>query len=364
MEIVQAWFRRYFSDPQVVILALFLVAGFALVITFGNMLAPVLAGVVIAYLLEGVVSALERRHVPRMAAVLVVFFAFMLFFVFALFGLLPILSTQLAQLLQQLPNMVTKGQQALLRLPDLYPNFITGQQVGEIMAGIRGELAAWGQHALSVSVASVVGFIALLVYVVLVPVLVFFFLKDKHRIIHWVTQYLPKERALAATVWNDVNAQIGNYVRGKVWEIIIVGVASYATFAIMGLQYAALLATLVGFSVIIPYIGAAVVTAPVAVIAYFQWGWGAEFAYLVIAYGIIQTLDGNILVPLLFSEVVNLHPVAIIVAVLVFGGVWGFWGVFFAIPLATLVQAVLKTWPRAPVEPPEAEAQAQSAANR
>jgi putative permease len=57
-------------------------------------------------------------------------------------------------------------------------------------------------------------------------------------------------------------------------------------------------------------------------------------------------LDGNVLVPLMFSEAVNLHPVAIIVAILVFGGLWGFWGVFFAIPLATLVQAVLNAWPR------------------
>jgi putative permease len=63
------------------------------------------------------------------------------------------------------------------------------------------------------------------------------------------------------------------------------------------------------------------------------------------AYLVIQALDGNVLVPLLFSEVVNLHPIAIIVAILVFGGLWGFWGVFFAIPLATLVQAVLKAWP-------------------
>lgn len=64
------------------------------------------------------------------------------------------------------------------------------------------------------------------------------------------------------------------------------------------------------------------------------------------AYGIIQALDGNVLVPFLFSEVVNLHPVAIIVAVLFFGGLWGLWGVFFAIPLATLIKALLSAWPR------------------
>ena len=134
-------------------------------------------------------------------------------------------------------------------------------------------------------------------------------------------------------------------MRGKVWEIFIVGAASYATFTLMGLNYALLLATIVGLSVIIPYIGAAVATLPVALIAWFQWGWSADFGWLLFAYGVLQALDGYLLVPLLFSEVVNLHPVAIIIAILVFGGLWGFWGVFFAIPLATLVNAVLHAWP-------------------
>jgi putative permease len=82
-------------------------------------------------------------------------------------------------------------------------------------------------------------------------------------------------------------------------------------------------------------------------VAWFQWGWSSDFIYLGITYLVIQAIDGNVLVPLLFSEVVNLHPVAIIVAILVFGGLWGFWGVFFAIPLGTLVKAVLTAWPRA-----------------
>jgi putative permease len=72
---------------------------------------------------------------------------------------------------------------------------------------------------------------------------------------------------------------------------------------------------------------------------------GAEFGYVMIAYAIIQILDGNLLVPLLFSEAVNLHPVTIIISVIFFGGIWGLWGVFFAIPLATLVKAVLNAWP-------------------
>jgi putative permease len=149
-----------------------------------------------------------------------------------------------------------------------------------------------------------------------------------------------------------MDAQIGNYIRGKFNEIIIVGSVSFVVFQLMGLNYAPLLAMLVGVSVIIPYIGAAVVTLPIAFVAYFQWGLSSDFVWLMIWYAVIQFLDGNVLVPILFSDAVNLHPVAIISAILVFGGMWGFWGVFFAIPLATLVKALINVWPTTSTEEP------------
>ncbi|MCK5042207.1 MAG: AI-2E family transporter, partial [Sphingomonadales bacterium] len=145
-------------------------------------------------------------------------------------------------------------------------------------------------------------------------------------------------------VWKEVLARTGDYARGKVYEIIIVGVSAWLVYMFLGLQFAAFLALITGLSVIIPYIGAALVTLPVAFVALFQWGAGSESLIAVMAYLILQALDGNVLVPLLFSEVVKLHPNAIILAVLVFGGIWGLWGVFFAIPLATLANAVINAW--------------------
>ncbi|MES9881422.1 MAG: AI-2E family transporter [Sedimenticola sp.] len=338
-------FKRYFSDPEVLFLALLLIVGFAVVITMGDMLAPVLASLVIAYLLEGVVAITEKRSVPRLAAVLIVFIAFMLFLVLILFGLLPQLSRQMTQLFQQIPSMITEGQALLMRLPERYPEVVSVAQVQEIIGVLRQEITVMGQAVLSLSLSSVVGMITVLVYLILMPLLVFFFLKDKRLILDWVVGFLPTQRQFADAVWKDVNRQIANYVRGKFWEIVIVGATSFVTFTFMGLQYAVLLGVLVGLSVIIPYIGAAVVTFPVLLIAWFQWGSGSDFIWLTVAYFTIQALDGNVLVPLLFSEVVNLHPVAIIVAILVFGGLWGLWGVFFAIPLATLVQALITAWP-------------------
>lgn len=345
MNYITAWFQRYFSDPQAMLLVVLLGVGFGVVLTMGDMLGPVLTAVVVAYLLEGIIRLMERRGAPRFRVVLLVYTGFLAFLAFLLFGLTPLLWAQTVELARELPNYIQRGQDALMRLPQHY-SFISQEQITEVMQALRGELLQMGQHILSISLSSIPGVITLVVYLVLVPLLVFFFLKDKVLLIGWVTSLLPKERSLATAVWVEVDQQIGNYIRGKFWEVLTVGVSTFVVFAFMGMKYSMLLAALVGLSVIVPYIGAAVVTFPVAAIAYFQWGWSSEFAWLMVAYGVVQALDGNVLVPLLFSEVVNLHPVAIIVAVLVFGGLWGLWGVFFAIPLATLVNALISAWPR------------------
>ena len=349
MELLKDWFKRSFSDPQVVILGLFLVIGFSVIIGLGKWLAPIFASLVIAYLLYGVVNLLLRFGVPKTLAVVLVFLLFMAVLLFLLLGLLPIVTSQLTQLVQQVPDYIVRGQALLMQFPQNYPQLVSEEQMNGIITQLGQEIASLGQQALGWSLSSLGSIVTLVVYLVLLPVLVFFFMKDKDMMTSWATQYLPEERTLVTTVWTEAEAQIANYVRGKVVEIVIVGAVTYVTFLILGLQYSALLATLVGFSVLIPYVGAAVVTVPIALIAYFQFGWGWEFGNVMIAYGIIQALDGNLLVPLLFSEVVNLHPVAIILAILFFGGLWGFWGIFFAIPLATLVQAVIRSWPRPPV---------------
>ena len=345
MELITNWFRRHFSNPQVVFLALFLGILFLIVVVMGKMVAPILIAIVIAYLLEGLVRALESRGVPRLLAVVAVVVAFLVFVVLVLFGLVPLVSTQSTQLVQQIPLMLMKGQTALQQLPDNYPDIISIEQVTEMVSAVRMEITSLGQRALSLSISSVVGALTILVYLVIVPILIFFFLKDKRIIVAWIRRFVPSESQFAEQVWVDVDRQIGNYVRGKFWEFIIVWLVCVVVFSFLGLDYAMLLAVCVGLSVLIPYVGAAVVTVPVVLVAWFQWGWSGDLMWVVIAYLIIQLLDGNVLVPLLFSEVTNLHPIAIIAAVLIFGGIWGVLGGFFSIPLATVVQAILSAWP-------------------
>jgi putative permease len=345
IEFLKAWYDRNFSNPQAVILVLMILLGTIIVLYWGDILAPVLASMVIAYALEGIVKRLNNFGSPRILAVIFTVFVFVASLLIILLGLVPLVTRQIASFVRDFPYILDKIQQRIIALPERYP-LISDMQVNEVITTINNELVAFGQKAVSYSLASAGNLFTMMVYLIVIPLLVFFMLKDKDKIITWFTRFLPREHGLAYTVWKDVDVKMGNYIRGKLLEIMIVGVAAYIPFELMGLNYAATLSLFIGLSVIIPYVGAIAVTIPVALIAWFQWGPGDSFLYVMIIYLVIQALDANVLVPLLFSEVVNMHPVAIIISVLVFGGLWGVWGVFFAIPLATLVQAVINAWPR------------------
>lgn len=346
LEVLKRWYQTRFSDPDAVTLFLLLVFCFTIIWLFGDLLAPLLVALVMAYLLEWPVARLQKVGLSRTLATSVILILFIAVAVASLLGLIPTLVSQGINLAKEAPAMLTHAQDYVRTLPDKYPELIDVSLVETVIDNIRQRILSGGEHLVSASLSSLVNVVAIMIYLILVPLMVFFMLKDKRVLIGSLRRFLPRNRTLVNRVWVEMNNQIINYIRGKVIEILIVGIATYVPFALMGLRYSVLLAVAVGFSVLIPYIGAAVVTVPVAMVALFQWGLTPEFAWLMVAYLVIQALDGNLLVPVLFSEAVNLHPVAIIIAVLVFGGLWGFWGVFFAIPLATLVKAVINAWPK------------------
>lgn len=345
LDVISRWYNRRFSDPDAVTLALILCALFAIVIFLGDILAPVIVSLVLAYLLEWPVARLAAVGVRRSISVIAVIILFTCLSITLLLGLIPNIWHQMTNLITEIPNIIQGGQNYLLNLPAEYQGVVNPEQVKNISDSLRDQLVKTGQGLVSASLNSLVTLVTLLIYLVLVPLLVFFMLLDKDKLLKQTLRFLPRKRKLANRVWGEMNQQIGNYIQGKVIEILIVGGVSVVAFLLLDLRYAVLLGVGVGLSVLIPYIGAAVITIPVAVVALFQFGISPEFWYVIIVYAVIQALDGNLLVPLLFSQAVNLHPVFIIVAVLFFGGIWGFWGVFFAIPLATLVKAVINAWP-------------------
>ncbi|WP_261815735.1 AI-2E family transporter [Vibrio gallicus] len=343
-KMLSQWYYRRFSDPHAVSLVVIILAGFITIYFFGSLIAPLLVAIVLAYLLEWPVTKLVKFGLPRSVAVVCVLLVFISLVLISMIGIIPTIWQQIGNLINDVPSMYVELLGYIHSIPERYPEFATITNVETIFGDVKNQVMGMGETIVKGSLASLVSLATVGIYLILVPLLIFFLLKDKEQMLSALGGVLPQNRNLAYKVWVEMNQQISNYIRGKVLEILIVGLASYVTFYLLDLRYSALLALAVGLSVLIPYIGAAAVTIPVAIVGLFQWGLSPQFYYLLVAYGIIQALDGNVLVPVLFSEAVNLHPVAIIVAVLVFGGLWGFWGIFFAIPLATLVKAVISAF--------------------
>ncbi len=332
--------NRFFSSEESIYFAILLAFSFLFVIFFGNVLMPVIISVVIAFLLNGLMRVLLKMQVSQkvsLAITLIVFFGFYL----SLFTALPSIGTQINNLLQNLPSIISSFQSTLVEMN----NYFSQEDLDLIFANLTNQINSLLSSALGQLAGTITLMFNAILYAIMIPLMVFFFLKDKNELLPIAAFILPKENGFMQSVFSEMNDQLFNYVTGKFLEMIIVASVSYALFAILGLPYAVLIAILVGLSVIIPIFGAILVTIPVVLIGLYEWGLTENFYWLLSLYLLIQILDGNVLVPILFSNRNNLHPVVIIIAVLFFGGIWGFWGLFFAIPLATFVKAIINSWP-------------------
>jgi putative permease len=257
----------------------------------------------------------------------------------------PMVYQQLQSLILEIPKWVNSSMIFVQDIPQKYPDLISSDQITTFLQSLSGQVTSISQDFLKASIAGIQNTVTVAINLILLPILVFFFLFDREAIISGFLAILPKDRDMLKNVWVEMDDQLSNYARGKAIEIVIVGVAAAIIFMFFGLQYIALLSVLVGFSVLIPFLGAFIVTIPVVAIGLLQFGLTFDFWLLLGAYIILQILDGYLLVPILFSDAVKLHPVIIMLAVFVFGSMFGFWGVFFAIPIATLIKAIWNSWP-------------------
>ena len=344
---LKQWYEENLTDPNQVSLALIVIFSVLITYILIQTISPILVAIVLAYMLEGLVQNLMKTAgIVRNISVVVVFFMFLILSVITLFMLIPLLLDQLTLFVKSLPEIFDKSKNLILGMYD-QNEYIPKDYIDSIFLGLQGETSKLGNSIFAYSLASAGGLFAIIVYTILVPIMIFFMLFDKDAINGWISKFFPKKLELTQKAYSELNLKIGNYIRCKFIEIIIVWVASFILFLLLGLNYSLLLSFLCGVSVIIPYVGMIAVTIPIVLVAYFQWGIASEFWYVVIGHLLIQAIDGNVVVPILFSDAVNIHPFAILLSILFFGSVWGIWGVFFAIPLAVLINTILNVWPRA-----------------
>ena len=337
--------KNIFSNEETIIFSLAILLFFLVISFFGSILTPFMISIVVAYLLVGMQKKIQSYDVSANVALIITFSVFIITGAALLIWLVPLLYIQLQAFILDVPNLINNFLDFISGLPAKFPDLVSSEQISIFFQAVSAEVSAIAQNIVKSSISGIQSAITFLLYIILFPILVYFFLFDRKNIIEGFIKIIPGKREMLTNIWAEMDIQLSNYVRGKTIEIFIVGIAAAIIFASLGLKYSALLSVLVGLSVIIPYVGAFLVTIPIVVVGLLQFGLGTEFYLLIGLYLLLQALDGNLLVPIIFSETVKLHPVVIMLAVFIFGSMFGFWGVFFSIPIATFIKAVWNAWP-------------------
>ena len=343
-------FNKLFSNEESLIFSLLILAFLLVLYFFGGLLTPFIISLIFAYLLIGLTKNLIKYGLTELVSLIISYVIFLLSGIGFLVWLIPLIFQQTQAFFIEVPVWLNNFRSFIENLAQSNQELVSSDQISSFFTEFIGRLSSISQGVLDASISGIQDTLVFSIYLIMIPVLVFFFLFDKERIVRGFLMLLPKKRAMLSEVWIEMDDQLSNYVWGKGVEILIVGFAAAVIFGIMGLNYTALLSIIVGVSVLIPYVGAFLATIPVVVVAFLQFGIGFDLYMIVGLYLLLQALDGYLLVPILFSDAVKLHPVVIMLAVFVFGGIFGFWGAFFSIPLATFIKAVWNSWPSIPAK--------------
>ena len=337
--------KNIFNNEETIIFSLAILLFFLVISFFGSILTPFIISIVVAYLLVGMQKKIQSYDVSANVSLIITFSFFIITGAALLIWLVPLLYIQLQAFILDVPNLINNFLDFVSGLPAKFPDLVSSEQISIFFQAVSEEASVIAQNIVKSSISGIQSAITFLLYIILFPILVYFFLFDRKNIIDGFIKIIPGKRQMLSNIWAEMDIQLSNYVRGKTIEIFIVGIAAAIIFVSLGLKYSALLSVLVGLSVIIPFVGAFLVTIPIVIVGLLQFGLSTEFYLLIGLYLLLQALDGNLLVPIIFSETVKLHPVVIILAVFIFGSMFGFWGVFFSIPIATFIKAVWNAWP-------------------
>lgn len=308
---------------------------------------PFLVGAFLAYLGDPVTDRLEQWKLPRTIAVIIVFCVMVVAGLLLLLILIPLLQDQLLSLLDRLPRLITWIQDDLL--PWIFS--ITGssgdtlnldavrqtlagnwQGVGNVLGFVLGKMSDSGQFLL-----------AWLAYLVLVPVVTFYLLRDWDILVENIRGLIPKKyEPRVVAILKECDRVLAEFLRGQLLVMLALGVIYSCGLWIAGLEFALLVGMLAGMVSFVPYLGAIVGISVAGVLGYLQFHDVIHLVYIGIVFGLGQAVEGMFLSPVLVGERIGLHPVAVIFAVMAGGQLFGFFGVLLALPVAAVLTVFLR----------------------
>jgi predicted PurR-regulated permease PerM len=313
--------------------------------------APFLFAAILAYILDPVVERLTGRYLPRTPAVLLVMIGALLLLVAFALVLLPLFTKELRLLAERLPGFINWLNLHLAPLLEQHLGIVLRFDA-ETVRSLAAELVSDNQDLVARLLGSLkIGGLAVLAFLVnllLVPVVLFYLLRDWHALLARVAHLIPRQaHARALEILREVDAVLAEFLRGQLLVILVMSAYYVLALWLAGLQFALPVGLITGVLVFIPYVGALLGFALGTIAALMQGdgAWGLAWVWL--AFGLGQALEGMVVTPLLVGQRIGLHPVAVIFALLAFGQLFGFFGVLLALPASAALLVGLRHLRRA-----------------
>ena len=318
-------------------------AVFLVVLWFtGDVLLPFLIGAAIAYFLDPVADRLEALGLSRAMATMVITLIAILIFVLMALLVIPALVTQSVSLFNVAPKLADNFM-AFLR--DHFPTlFVEGSTLNNSITSIASTVQERGGELLQTALASAASLLNVMILFVIVPVVAVYLLLDWDRMVAEIDSLLPRDHApVIRRLARDIDKTLAGFVRGMGTVCLILGTYYAIALMLVGLQFGLVVGFIAGLVTFIPYLGALLGGILAIGLAMFQfWGDWVSIGLVAGVFILGQTLEGNFLTPKLVGNSVGLHPVWLILALSVFGSLFGFVGMLAAVPIAATLGVIAR----------------------
>ncbi|WP_300583082.1 AI-2E family transporter [Marivita sp.] len=316
---------------------------FAVVLWFlGDVLLPFVLGGAIAYFLDPVADRLERMGFSRIMATAIITVVGILAFILLLLWVMPSLVNQALDLFDVAPTLFTNLRDFLIeRFPDLMD---TESPLRQSLISIGETIKARGGELLNTVLSSAAGIINIVMLFVIVPVVAVYLLLDWDNMVARVDELLPRDHApTIRKLASDIDATLASFIRGMGTVCIILGTYYAVALMALGLQFGLVVGFVAGLVTFIPYLGALIGGALAIGLALFQfWGDWVSIGLVAGVFALGQVIEGNVLTPKLVGSSVGLHPVWLILALSIFGSLFGFVGMLVAVPVAASIGVITR----------------------
>ncbi|GIO27634.1 AI-2E family transporter [Ornithinibacillus bavariensis] len=304
-----------------------------------HLLAPFLIACLIAYLLYPIVQKINAYNIPRSIAILFIYLLFFGGFGYLIYRVYPTFVLQLRDLNEYLPQLVAMYQDAI------YQVYESTSFLPETVHDKMDETIQAVEQSIDSTIGKLIGGITkifdFIIILTVIPVLVFYFLKDYEKIKEYTKRFIPRKyQEASSNLVHAVDEGLGNYIRGQLLICLFVAITTYIIFQLLGLNYALLLAIFMGLMNMVPYFGPIIGAVPAVLLAITVSG--KMVVFVLISVFAIQLIESNFLSPYIMGKSTRIHPVVIIFVLLLGGKIGGVLGMILAVPALTVLKVVIK----------------------